>query len=98
MVALSAEKATVPAPSVGLTAAVKVTDWPKAEGLAEEETVVAVLACSTVIDSVLVALWGVGDLESVTWAVKLVVPGAPVGVPEIAPVEALRCSPGGRLP
>jgi hypothetical protein len=93
-----AKKATLPPPSVGVTVAVKMTDWPTVEGLAEEDTAVVVEAGWTVIDSASVALWGVGELESVTWAVKLVVPGAPVGVPEMAPVEALRCSPGGRPP
>ena len=39
----------------------------------------------------------VGDSESVTLAVKLKVP-AVVGVPVMAPEEAFRLNPAGRLP
>ena len=39
----------VPLPgAVGLTVAVKVTDWPKTEGFADETTVVVVPSCVTV--------------------------------------------------
>ncbi len=39
----------VPLPgAVGLTVAVKVTDWPKTEGFAELTTAVVVPSCSTV--------------------------------------------------
>src|SRR2546422_3248408 len=41
----------VPAPgATGLTVAVKITDWPNTEGLAEEVTVVVVSALLTVCD------------------------------------------------
>jgi hypothetical protein len=41
----------------------------------------------------------VGLSESVTVTVKLIAPTCgPVGLPVIAPVEALRLSPAGRLP
>ena len=40
-----------------------------------------------------------GDSESVTVTVKLIVPVTfPVGVPEMAPVEAFKLNPAGRLP
>ena len=44
-----------------------------------------------------VAVFAVGVSESVTVTVKLAVPDA-VGVPEIAPVAALRIRPAGKLP
>ena len=44
-----------------------------------------------------VAVLAVGVSESVTVTVKFAVPGA-VGVPEIAPVEAFRVRPAGKLP
>ena len=45
------------------------------------------------------AVFAVGVSESVTVTVKFVVPtAAVVGVPEIAPVAALRVRPAGKLP
>jgi hypothetical protein len=44
-----------------------------------------------------VAVLAVGVSESVTVTVKFAVPEA-VGVPEIAPVAALRVRPAGKLP
>jgi len=44
-----------------------------------------------------VAVLAVGVSESVTVTVKFVVPEA-VGVPEMAPVEAFRIRPAGKLP
>ena len=44
-----------------------------------------------------VAVFAVGVSESVTVTVKFAVPEA-VGVPEMAPVEALRVRPAGKLP
>jgi hypothetical protein len=38
-----------------------------------------------------------GELESVTWTVKLEMP-APLGVPVIAPVLTFKCKPTGKLP
>ena len=52
---------------------------------------------SVVIDSWAVPLRAVGVLESVTLTVKLELP-APVGVPVMAPVVALRESPPGNEP
>jgi hypothetical protein len=48
-VVLPSEKVTVPVgvPPALVTTAVKVTDWPNTEGLAEEVTVVVVLALFT---------------------------------------------------
>jgi hypothetical protein len=45
----------------------------------------------------LLAVWGVGALESVTRTVKLLAP-AVVGVPEITPVVGESVNPVGRLP
>lgn len=47
--------------------------------------------------SALVAVCAVGVVESVTWIVKLTAPEA-VGVPEIRPLEALKCRPAGSAP
>ena len=47
----------------------------------------------------LVADCAVGVSESVTFTVKLIAPVVvPVGVPAIAPVDAFRVSPAGKLP
>jgi hypothetical protein len=53
-------------------------------------------AVETVIDKLVVAVLA-GLLESVTSTVKFEVPEA-LGVPVIAPVEALRLSPAGSEP
>jgi hypothetical protein len=58
--------------------------------------VVTVRAAPTVRDKVLVAVCGVGDVESVTWAVKVNVPAA-VGVPERTPL-GVSVTPLGREP
>ena len=54
-------------------------------------------AGAVVMDSEVLALWGVGVVESVAVTIKDEVP-ADVGLPEITPVPALRVSPPGRLP
>lgn len=51
----------------------------------------------TMILKAFVAVWAVGVVESVTFAVKLT-EAAPVGVPEICPVDVFRVSPGGKTP
>jgi hypothetical protein len=56
--------------------------------------VTGVAAAAIVILSDFVAACAVGVVESITFMVKPNVPEA-VGVPEIAPVEAFRLSPGG---
>jgi hypothetical protein len=61
------------------------------------ETEVGSGMAATTILSAIVALCAVGELESVTLAVKLKVPAA-LGVPEICPVEALRLKPVGNDP
>src|SRR6266567_3589136 len=49
---------------VTLTVAVKVTDWPDAEGLSEEETIVLVLALLTVcVSTTLVLPWKLLSLQ-----------------------------------
>jgi hypothetical protein len=45
-------KVTVPVAAAGATVAVKVTDWPKTDGLTEEVTVVVVEATPTTCDRV----------------------------------------------
>ncbi len=56
-------------------------------------------AAEIVIVSAFVADCAVGVSESVTFTVKLIAPVVvPVGVPAIAPVDAFRVSPAGRLP
>jgi len=91
---------TVPVAVEGATVAVRFTVVPTVWGLGGETVSVVVVFCAAagliVIDSALVAVWA-GELESVTMAVKLKVP-AVVGVPEMAPVLALRVRPGGRVP
>jgi hypothetical protein len=54
-------------------------------------------AALIVILSCLLAVWCVGVVESVAVTVKVEVPAA-VGVPEIAPVDALRFNPAGNVP
>ena len=63
--------------------------------MADDVTVAVEVARLIVMDKSLVAVLGVGDLLSVTLAVKLDVPGV-VGVLEI--VFPLRLNPSGRLP
>ena len=60
-------------------------------------TCTGVTAAATVRVSAFVAVCAVGEVESVTLAVKLKVPDA-VGVPEIAPVAADRVRPAGNAP
>jgi hypothetical protein len=57
---------------------------------------VSAAGADTVIDKALVALFA-GFEESVTIAVKSEVP-AVVGVPDMAPVDALRVRPAGSVP
>lgn len=60
-------------------------------------TVKGVLAAATVMLRLLVAVCAAGEVESVTFTVKLNVPDA-VGVPEIVPVEAVKLRPVARVP
>ena len=55
------------------------------------------LVAATVRLSVLVAFCAVDVVESETFTVKLKLPDV-VGVPEIAPVDAVRLSPAGNEP
>jgi hypothetical protein len=52
-------------------------------------------AAPIVIESAAVAVWGVGDVVSVAFRVKVIVPGA-LGVPEMLFPESVR--PIGREP
>lgn len=61
---------------------------------AAREVVLMLGAALTAIDKALVAVL---EPESVTLTVKLEVPAA-VGVPVIAPLEAFRLSPAGKVP
>ena len=57
-----------------------------------------VVAVTVMLRFALAVLW-VGDSESVAVTVKLIVPVTfPLGVPEIAPVDAFKVRPAGRLP
>jgi hypothetical protein len=64
---------------------------------AAREFVVTDNAGFTTMLKLAVAVLAVGVSESVTVTVKFDVPDE-VGVPEMAPVEALRLSPAGKLP
>ena len=54
-------------------------------------------AAAIVRVKVFVPVWAVGEVESVTLAVKLNEPEA-VGVPEIVPVAAAMVKPAGKAP
>lgn len=64
---------------------------------AGSEVVVTDRAAFTTMLKLAVAVLAVGVSESVTVTVKFAVPEA-VGVPEMAPVAALRVRPAGKLP
>ena len=72
---------------------VPVTTFPKAM----VDGVIVRDATETAILRAFVAVCAVGVVESVTFTVKLKVPDV-VGVPEMAPLEAVKLSPAGNAP
>jgi hypothetical protein len=59
--------------------------------------VIGVPAAATTMESAWVAVFAVGEAESVTMAVKFAVP-AVVGVPDMTPVAGVRVRPAGSVP